>query len=106
MQEIASLSDEEVTRRARSDPDAPPLTERQLAAMRRVPKVKHLRLRLGLSQEDFARTYHLSVATLRDWEQGRCEPDQPSRTLLQLIEIIPEEVKAALEKYVAKSASA
>ncbi len=74
--------------------------------MRRVPQVKRLRLRLGLSQDDFARTFHLSVSTLRDWEQGRSKPDLPSRTLLQLIETIPEEVKAALEEYAKRSVSA
>ena len=97
--ETDRLSDEEIKRRARSDPDAQPLTGEQLAAMRRIPDVKRIRLGLGLSQEDFANAYQIPLGTLRDWEQGRTEPDQPSRTLLQLIEQMPDSVKAALEEY-------
>jgi putative transcriptional regulator len=96
---IDSLSDEEITRRARSDPDAQPLTKKDLAALRRIPDVKRIRLGLGLSQEDFARAYQIPLGTLRDWEQGRSEPDQASRTLLKLIEQMPMEVKVALEKW-------
>jgi putative transcriptional regulator len=96
--EVDSLSDAEITRRARSDPDARPLTTRELKAMRRMPGVKRLRLGLGLSQEDFARAYQIPLSTLRDWEQGRSDPDQSSRTLLQLIERIPEEVRTVLDK--------
>ncbi|HEY1545943.1 MAG TPA: helix-turn-helix domain-containing protein [Xanthobacteraceae bacterium] len=32
-----------------------------------------------MSQEDFAARYHVPIATLRDWEQGRVEPDQAAR---------------------------
>jgi putative transcriptional regulator len=97
--ELDAVSDAEIKRRARSDPDAQPLTREQLAAMRRIPDVKRIRLGLGLSQEDFASAYQIPLGTLRDWEQGRSEPDQPSRTLLQVIEQMPDKVKAALEKY-------
>ncbi len=51
---------------------------------------------LGLTQEEFADAYGIPVGTLRDWEQGRREPDQASKTLLKLIEVIPQEVRAAL----------
>jgi len=96
--EVDSLSDAEISRRARSDPDSQPPTARELKAMHRIPDVKRIRLRLGLSQEDFSRAYQIPLSTLRDWEQGRSEPEQSSRTLLQLIERIPEEVKAVLVK--------
>ena len=55
--EIDSLPDDEIKRRARCDPDAQPLTKEQLAAMRRIPDVKPIRLGLGLSQEDLASAY-------------------------------------------------
>ena len=29
----------------------------------------------GLSQEEFAAQFHIPIGTLRDWEQGRKEPD-------------------------------
>ena len=95
---LKKLSDEEITRRARSDPDNPPLTDEELAAMRRVPEVKRIRLQLALSQEDFSRIYHVPLSTLRDWEQGRSKPDQTSRTFLQLIERDPERIRALLEE--------
>lgn len=54
--------------------------------------VKALRARLGISQEAFAGRYGLDVATVRNWEQGRTEPEGPAATLLQLIDRDPEEV--------------
>jgi putative transcriptional regulator len=38
----------------------------------------------------------LTIGTLRDWEQGRCEPDQPARAYLTVIAHDPEGVKRAL----------
>ena len=90
------LSDEEVERRAKSDPDGKPLTEEDLRNLRQSPRVRVLRMALGLTQEEFADAYGIPVGTLRDWEQGRREPDQASKTLLKLIEVIPQEVRAAL----------
>ncbi len=93
---VDALSEEEVTRVARSDPDAHPLSRKQLEELERIPDVRAIRRRLGLSQAKFARRFRLSVATLRDWEQGRYEPDRASRTLLQLIQKIPKQVELAL----------
>ena len=59
--------------------------------------VKALRTRLGLNQPEFAARYGLSVGTLRDWEQGRSQPDRPAQTLLRVIEREPEAVQRALE---------
>lgn len=54
--------------------------------------LKALRERLGVSQEAFALRYGLDVATLRNWEQGRTQPDGPAAVLLQLIERDPDKV--------------
>lgn len=54
--------------------------------------IRALRERIGISQEAFAGRYGLDVATLRNWEQGRTEPDGPAATLLQLIDRNPDEV--------------
>ena len=35
-----------------------------------------MRRALGLTQEEFATRYHIPIGTLRDWEQGRAQPDQ------------------------------
>lgn len=93
---LDNLSDEEVVRRALSDPDAKPLTEEDFKRLKRSPRVRIVRMALGLTQAEFAEAYGIPVATLRDWEQGRREPDQASKTLLKLIERMPREVRAAL----------
>lgn len=93
---IRAMTDEEVTAAAMADADAQPLTPERLRTMRRVPRAKTLRRALGLTQEDFALRYHIPLGTLRDWEQGRCEPDQPSRAYLTVIAHDPEGVRQAL----------
>ena len=98
-QRVASLSDEEVRAAALADPDAQPLTREQLARMRRPARegqVKAVRQRLGMTQEQFAQAFRLPVGTVRDWEQGRSEPDAPARALLQVIEREPDAARRAL----------
>jgi putative transcriptional regulator len=80
-----------------ADPDAPPLTEKHFARMKRVPRARTLRRALGLTQEEFAARYHIPLATLRDWEQGHAEPDQPARAYLHVIAHDPDGVRRALE---------
>ena len=93
----APMNDEAVTAAALRDPDAQPLTDADLARMKRVPRTKTLRRALGLTQEEFAARYHIPLGTLRDWEQGRCEPDQPARAYLTVIAHDPEGVHRALQ---------
>jgi putative transcriptional regulator len=92
-----ALTDEQVLAAARSDPDAQPLTDKQLERMRRVPFAKHVRYLVGLSQEEFARVFGIPVGTLRDWEQGRFEPDQAAQSYLKVIAANPKAVRKALE---------
>ena len=94
--QLDAMTDEEVLAAARSDPDAPPLTPEQLAKMRRVSRVKVLRQRLGMTQTEFARAFHLPITTLRDWEQHRSVPDAPARALLLAIERDPEVMRRLL----------
>ena len=93
---LRAMTDEEVAAVAMSDPDARPMTPQQLRAARRVPRTKTLRRALALTQEEFAVRYRIPLGTLRDWEQGRCEPDQPARAYLAVIANDPEGVKRAL----------
>ncbi len=93
---LRAMTDEEVTAAAMSDPDARPMTPEQRRTARRVPRTKTLRRALSLTQEEFAARYHIPLGTLRDWEQGRCEPDQPARAYLTVIAHDPEGVKRAL----------
>jgi putative transcriptional regulator len=93
---VDALTDAEIERAARSDPDAQPQSDDELAKFQRVVDVRALRRRLGMSQERFARSFGLSVGTVRDWEQGRSLPDGPARVLLRLIERDPERVLQTL----------
>ena len=82
---------------ALNDPDARPLTDEDLNRMKRTPQVRIIRRALGLSQEEFAARYHIPIGTLRDWEQGRVEPDRAARAYLKVIAREPETVREALK---------
>ena len=86
----------EVEAAAAADPDARPMTVEELRRARRVPRVKTLRRALGFTQEEFAARYQIPLGTLRDWEQGRTEPDQPTRAYLKVIAGDPERVHRLL----------
>jgi len=86
----------EVAAAAAADPDARPMTVEELHRARRVPRVKTLRRALGFTQEEFAARYQIPLGTLRDWEQGRTEPDQPARAYLKVIARDPERVHRLL----------
>jgi putative transcriptional regulator len=90
------MTEEEVHAAALKDPDAQPLTEERLSGMKPVPRARALRRALGLTQEEFAGRYHIPIGTLRDWEQGRSEPDQPACAYLRVIAHDPEGVRRAL----------
>jgi len=94
---MRSMTDEEISAAAQADPDAKPMTEQELKTVRRIPRVKTMRRALGITQEEFASRYHVPLGTLRDWEQGRTEPDQPTKAYLTVIAHDPEGVRQALE---------
>jgi putative transcriptional regulator len=87
---------EAIERAARADRDAQPLAEADLKRMKRTPRAKIIRRALELTQEEFAARYHIPLGTLRDWEQGRAEPDQPTRAYLTMIARDPEHVDRML----------
>ncbi|MEW6593741.1 MAG: helix-turn-helix domain-containing protein [Thermodesulfobacteriota bacterium] len=53
-------------------------------------EVRELRSRFGLTQDKFAALIGISVATLRNWEQGRRKPEGPARVLLRVAAAHPE----------------
>ena len=61
-----------------------------------VPDVRAIRRGLGMSQERFATTYRIPLATLKNWEQGRRHPDAPAAAYLQAIACRPQEIGEAL----------
>jgi putative transcriptional regulator len=95
---IRPMTAEAITAAAAADPDARAMTEDDLRRIRRIPRVKTLRRALGITQEEFAARYHVPLGTLRDWEQGRTEPDQPARAYLTVIGRDPDGVRRALER--------
>jgi putative transcriptional regulator len=88
------MTDEEVEAAALSDPDNPP---HDFSKMRRVPWAKTLRRGLDISQEEFAERYRIPLGTLRDWEQGRSEPDAPARAYLTVIAMDAKAIAKMLE---------
>lgn len=58
--------------------------------------VKKVRAELGQSQEEFALMIGVSVATLRNWEQGRRTPEGPALALLKVAARNPRAVAEAL----------
>lgn len=91
------MTEAEVEAAAAADPDARPYTPEELAKARHVPRAKTLRRALGLTPEEFAARYRIPLGTLRDWEQGRVQPDQPAKAYLMAIAGDPDGVLRALE---------
>ena len=59
-------------------------------------EVKTIRKRLHVSQIQFAQLIGISVATLRNWEQGRTYPEGAARVLLKIAARRPDAVLEAL----------
>jgi putative transcriptional regulator len=91
-----AMTEKERTTAAQRDPDARPLEPADFKRMKRTPQVKVIRRALGLTQEEFARRFHIPLGTLRDWEQGAATPDQSARAYLTVIARDPEAVRKAL----------
>lgn len=91
-----ALTDGDVIARAMTDPDSKPLTREDLRRMKRRPRAYIVRRALRMTQEEFADAYCIPVGTLRDWEQGRTEPDQANCAYLKVIAVDPEFVRRAL----------
>jgi putative transcriptional regulator len=53
---------------------------------------------MKLTQEEFALRYRLTLARVRDWEQGRSAPDVTARAYLTIIAREPQAVARALAK--------
>jgi putative transcriptional regulator len=93
---LRPMTPEAIEKAAQSDRDARPLTQADLKRMKRTPQAKIIRRALELTQEEFSARYHIPLGTLRDWEQGRAEPDQPTRAYLLIIARDPDRVRRIL----------
>ncbi len=93
-----AMTDDDVHAAALADPDAQPLDSDDMHRMRRTPRVRIIRRALGLSQDEFAARFRIPLGTLRDWEQGRKDPDAAARAYLVVIGRNPEAVSEALHR--------
>lgn len=100
-EKLALMKEPEILANAKSDPDAQPLTKRDLKRFKRVhpiPEidVKAVRSKLHLSQEEFALYFGVSVRTIQEWEQHRRRPTATARNFLKVIICAPKTVQKAL----------
>ena len=94
---VEALTGEQALQNALADPDNPPLTDEQLARMRRIPDPQEIRQRLGLTQREFSRQFQIALGTLRDWEQGARRPDSAAKAYLRVIAADPDAVRRILQ---------
>ena len=60
--------------------------------------VRKIRMKLKLTQAEFAALLCVSPATLRNWEQSRTCPDGPAITLLRIADSNPQAIFECLHK--------
>ena len=58
--------------------------------------VRAIRDRLDMTQEEFACRFGFSINTLRHWEQGKRQPEGPTRAYLLVIDRAPDVIQKVL----------
>lgn len=91
---VNGMTDDEIEADIARDPDAAPLTDADGMAMR----IQMIRKRLGLSQSQFAKEFRIPLATLKDWEQARRQPDSAAWAYLLVIENDADAVRRVLAR--------
>ena len=74
-------------------------TEGRVAHQVHVPEqvdVKDIRTKLSMTQKEFAERFGFTVFSVRNWEQGRRQPEGPARILLTIIDREPQAALRAL----------
>lgn len=59
-------------------------------------EIRSIRQSVNMSQAAFARTFQLSIDTVKGWEQGKRKPDTAAANYLRLIKADPDHVRRAL----------
>ncbi|MCW2242085.1 helix-turn-helix domain-containing protein [Azospirillum canadense] len=98
---IDAMTDDDIARQIAANPDAVDLGDAPPEALRVVHPsggvaVRAIRAKLDLTQAEFAARFGFSVGAVRDWEQGRKQPDAQARVLLRLIDQAPDMVADAV----------
>ena len=81
-----------------SDPEDRSVSDEGLEKALQGRRIRNLRQRLSLSQSEFADTYGIPLANLRQYEIGRTMPPPAVRAYLAVIEQEPERTAAAYRK--------
>jgi putative transcriptional regulator len=95
---INAMTNEDTTPQIAENPTAPPdLSDAPTSALRVIHppggvKVRGILAMLDLIQAEFTSPSGFAIATPCHWEQGRSNPDATTRTLLFVIEEVPEPV--------------
>ncbi len=66
-------------------------------------EIKNIRLKLNLSQSEFAKCYGLPIGTIRNWEQSRTSPDFASNYFLYQILKEPKKTAKLVKEWIEKS---
>ena len=79
-----------------SDPEDFDVSTEALDRGQKARLVRTARTRLGLSQVEFARRFHVPLGTLRDWEQARATAPDFAVAYVRVIMRDPDMVAAAV----------
>ncbi len=90
---LATTTEEDIRQHIVEDGEDP---EAPLPAYQALPDVQAIRERLRMSQDRFAHTISVPVATVRNWEQRRTGIAPAARTLLRILEREPDAALRAL----------
>ena len=90
---VSRMTDDAIAEDISRDPDAMAFTDADGMALH----IQMIRNGLSLSQAQFAAQFHIPLATLKDWEQGRRQPEAAAWAYLQVIEGEPAAVRRALK---------
>ena len=93
---LDAMTEEEIERNALSDPENPSMTDEELDRGVFGRLVRQTREKLGLSQAQFAERFNINIGRLRDWEQGRYQPDSVAWAYVKVIASAPGTVERAL----------
>ena len=79
----------------------PATTDEELDRAVAARRVRTIRLKHRLSEDDFSRILHVPIANLRDWEDGRRLPDAAALALLTVFDKEPEAFRRAFSGHLA-----
>jgi putative transcriptional regulator len=89
---LHAMTDDETEAAAQADPDNQPSDK----PMHKMARVKRVRMKLRLSQDEFAARYHVPLSQLKTWERHEATPDPVAQAFIEAIAGEPDAVARAL----------